>query len=36
MRPRGAFSMQGHSVGGFGSLSTNKIIATIFGKSVQA
>lgn len=40
IRPAGAFSMRGHSVGGFGSVTTNKIIATIagdvFGKKVQA
>jgi pyruvate-ferredoxin/flavodoxin oxidoreductase len=40
MRPPGAFSMRGHSVGGFGSVTTNKVIATIggqvFGKDVQA
>ena len=40
MRPAGAFSMRGHSVGGFGSVTTNKVIATIagqvFGKDVQA
>ncbi len=40
LRPTGAFSMRGHSVGGFGSVTTNKIIATIagdvFGKNVQA
>src|SRR6185295_1072150 len=34
------FSMRGHSVGGFGSVTTNKVIATIagniFGKDVQA
>jgi pyruvate-ferredoxin/flavodoxin oxidoreductase len=40
LRPRGSFSMRGHSVGGFGSVTTNKIIATIagnvFGKDVQA
>ncbi len=39
-RPENAFSMRGHSVGGFGSVTTNKIIATIsadlFGKYVQA
>tara|TARA_B100000959_G_scaffold70517_1_gene74669 strand:+ start:10618 stop:12543 length:1926 start_codon:yes stop_codon:yes gene_type:complete len=39
-RPEGAFSMRGHSVGGFGSVTTNKIIATVsedlFGKTVQA
>lgn len=40
LRPRGGFSMRGHSVGGFGSVTTNKVIATIggdiFGKDVQA
>jgi pyruvate-ferredoxin/flavodoxin oxidoreductase len=40
LRPSGAFSMRGHSVGGFGSVTTNKVIATIggqvFGKDVQA
>jgi len=40
IRPPGSFSMRGHSVGGFGSVTTNKIIATIagdvFGKIVQA
>jgi len=40
LRPTGGFSMRGHSVGGFGSVTTNKIIATIggnvFGKDVQA
>lgn len=40
LRPPGAFSMRGHSVGGFGSVTTNKVIATIagqvFSKDVQA
>jgi pyruvate-ferredoxin/flavodoxin oxidoreductase len=40
IRPAGGFSMRGHSVGGFGSVTTNKVIATIvgdvFGKKVQA
>ncbi len=31
VRPAGAFSMRGHSVGGFGSVTTNKVIATIVG-----
>jgi pyruvate-ferredoxin/flavodoxin oxidoreductase len=31
LRPRGAFSMRGHSVGGFGSVATNRVIATILG-----
>ncbi|KAA3602021.1 MAG: pyruvate ferredoxin oxidoreductase [Calditrichaeota bacterium] len=40
VRPKGAFSMRGHSVGGFGSVTTNKVIATIaadvFDLNVQA
>ncbi len=40
LRPAGAFSMRGHSVGGFGSVTTNKIIADVmndlFGLYVQA
>lgn len=40
VRPHGAFSMRGHSVGGYGSVTTNKIIASlveeIFGFYVQA
>jgi pyruvate-ferredoxin/flavodoxin oxidoreductase len=40
LRPLHGFSMRGHSVGGFGSVTTNKVIATIagnvFGKDVQA
>ena len=40
LRPDGAFSLRGHSVGGFGSVTTNKVIATIggqvFGNDVQA
>lgn len=40
IRSEGALSMRGHSVGGFGSVTTNKVIATIvgdiFGKQVQA
>jgi len=40
LRPPGGFSMRGHSIGGFGSVTTNKVIATIagnvFGKDVQA
>jgi pyruvate-ferredoxin/flavodoxin oxidoreductase len=31
IRPAGSFSMRGHSVGGFGSVTTNKVIATIVG-----
>jgi pyruvate-ferredoxin/flavodoxin oxidoreductase len=40
VRPKGSFSVRAHSVGGFGSVTTNKIIATmlgdIFGFRVQA
>ncbi len=40
VRPAGAFSMRGHSVGGFGSVTTNKVIASlveeVFGLHVQA
>jgi pyruvate-ferredoxin/flavodoxin oxidoreductase len=40
VRPKNAFSMRGHSVGGYGSVTTNKVIATIvsdlFGLKVQA
>jgi pyruvate-ferredoxin/flavodoxin oxidoreductase len=40
LREPGSYSMRGHSVGGFGSVTTNKVIATIagdvFGKDVQA
>ncbi|MBF0293853.1 MAG: 2-oxoacid:acceptor oxidoreductase family protein [Magnetococcales bacterium] len=40
VRPPGSFSVRAHSVGGFGSVTTNKIIATmlgdIFGFRVQA
>jgi len=31
VRPNGSFSMRGHSVGGYGSVTTNKVIATIVG-----
>ncbi len=40
VRPPHASSMRGHSIGGFGSVTTNKVIATVvadlFGKHVQA
>jgi pyruvate-ferredoxin/flavodoxin oxidoreductase len=40
LRPKGAYSMRGHSVGGYGSVTTNKVIASlveeIFGLNVQA
>ena len=40
VRPPGSFAMRGHSVGGYGSVTTNKIIATmvadLFNLTVQA
>jgi pyruvate-ferredoxin/flavodoxin oxidoreductase len=40
VRPAGAYSLRGHSIGGFGSVTTNKLIATLVGelfdKRVQA
>ena len=40
VRPPGAFSLRGHSIGGFGSVTTNKVIATVasdlFGLFAQA
>ena len=40
IRPPGAFSVRGHSIGGLGSITTNKLLATLigelFGKHVQA
>jgi pyruvate-ferredoxin/flavodoxin oxidoreductase len=40
VRPKGAFSLRGHSVGGFGSVTTNKVIASVaadlFGLYAQA
>ncbi len=40
VRPPGAFSLRGHSIGGFGSVTTNRVIATLvgdlFGLHVQA
>ena len=40
LRPAGAWSLRGHSIGGFGSVTTNKLVATLsgelFDKIVQA
>ncbi|OGQ36680.1 MAG: pyruvate ferredoxin oxidoreductase [Deltaproteobacteria bacterium RIFCSPHIGHO2_12_FULL_43_9] len=40
LRPKGSFSMRGYSIGGFGSVTTNKVIASIcsdlFDLDVQA
>ncbi|HYC07140.1 MAG TPA: 2-oxoacid:acceptor oxidoreductase family protein, partial [Candidatus Binatia bacterium] len=31
LRPAGAFSLRGHSIGGFGSVTTNKLVASLVG-----
>jgi pyruvate-ferredoxin/flavodoxin oxidoreductase len=40
LRPSGSWSLRGHSIGGFGSVTTNKLVATLagelFDKVVQA
>jgi len=40
IQPPGSFSVRGHSIGGLGSVTTNKLLATLigelFGKQVQA
>jgi pyruvate-ferredoxin/flavodoxin oxidoreductase len=40
LRPTGSFSLRGHSIGGFGSVTTNKLVASlvgaVFGLQVQA
>jgi pyruvate-ferredoxin/flavodoxin oxidoreductase len=40
LRPAGSFSLRGHSIGGFGSVTTNKLVASLvgglFGLHVQA
>ena len=40
LRPRGAYSLRGHSIGGYGSVTVNKLLASIvgqtFGLQVQA
>jgi pyruvate-ferredoxin/flavodoxin oxidoreductase len=32
LRPAGAYSLRGHSIGGFGSVTTNKFLATLIGE----
>ncbi len=32
LRPEGAYSLRGHSIGGFGSVTTNKFLATLAGE----
>jgi pyruvate-ferredoxin/flavodoxin oxidoreductase len=32
LRPAGAYSLRGHSIGGFGSVTTNKFLATLVGE----
>ncbi len=36
VRPPGAYSLRGHSVGGFGSVTTNKLLATLMGDLFHA
>ena len=40
LRPAGSYSLRGHSIGGFGSVTTNKLVASLvgglFGLNVQA
>jgi len=40
LRPAGAYSLRGHSIGGFGSVTTNRLVATVvadlFDRHVQA
>jgi len=40
LRPAGAYSLRGHSIGGFGSVTTNRLVASVvadlFGRHVQA
>jgi len=40
LRPAGAYSLRGHSIGGFGSVTTNRLVATVvadlFARHVQA
>ena len=31
LRPKGAYSLRGHSIGGFGSITTNKLLAMVIG-----
>ena len=31
LQPKGAYSLRGHSIGGFGSVTTNKLLATLVG-----
>jgi pyruvate-ferredoxin/flavodoxin oxidoreductase len=33
LRPRGAYSMRGHSIGGYGSVTVNKLLASVIGDS---
>jgi len=35
VRPKGASSMRGYSVGGFGSVTTNKVIATVVAETLK-
>lgn len=34
VHPQLSFSLRGHSIGGYGSVTINKVIASVFGKHV--
>ena len=36
LRPEGSWSLRGHSIGGFGSVTTNKLVATLAGELFDA
>lgn len=36
IRPRGAYSLRGHSIGGYGSVTVNKLLATVIGQTFGA
>ena len=35
LRPRGAFSLRGHSIGGYGSVTVNKLLASVIGQTFR-
>ena len=35
LRPRGAYSLRGHSIGGYGSVTVNKLLASVIGDLFQ-
>ena len=36
LRPRGAYSLRGHSIGGYGSVTVNKLLASVIGQTFGA